>query len=489
MVRVARATVIDAPVGRVWEILRDFNGHDRWHPAVATSRIEGGRPPDEVGCVRAFRLRSGARVRERLLRLSDRARSLAYAIAEADLPLLDYVAELALRRVTDGDRTLWEWRSRFRTPPGEEAALARLVGEEIYEAGFEGLRRLVGGRGAPRPAPSPGARAAIRGQGVHVRRFGGPEVLEPGPVEAAPPARGEVRIAQEAVGVNFIDVHCRTGHFPLLSPPAIPGLEAAGTAVDVGPGVTHLRAGDPVAYACAPPGAYASHRTMAAELVIRRPAELSARDAAAGLLKGVTAWFLTHKVHRLARGETVLVYAPAGGVGRMLVELCTALGARVIGATSSAAKARIARDAGAAEVILPGAESLEDQVMALTGGRGADVIYDAVGRDSVRHSLAALAVRGHLVSYGEASGPVGSHDIGALVARSATVSRPNYAHYTRTRAEMAEAAEGFLAALREGRITIGIGRSWPLADAAAAHRALEAGETTASSILTIDDAP
>ncbi len=491
MVRVARSTVIDAPVDRVWEILRDFNGHDRWHPAVATSRIEGGRRADEVGAVRDFRLRSGARVRERLLRLSDRVRSFTYAITEAEVPLLDYVAEVALRRVTDGERTLWEWRSRFRTPPGEEAALARLVGEEIYEVGFEGLRRLLAGRATPRPAPprpisapSVGGRAAIQGRGVYVMRHGGPEVLAPGPVEALPPGPGEVRIQQEAVGVNFIDVYCRTGHFPLLAPPALPGMEAAGTAIDVGAGVSHLGAGDPVAYASAPPGAYASHRTMAAELVIRRPASLSAADAAAGLLKGVTAWFLTRKVHRLEPGETVLVYAPAGGVGRMLVQLCTALGATVIGATSSEAKARIARAAGAVHTILPGAESLEDQVMRLTGGRGVDVIFDAVGRDSLPHSLAALAIRGHLVSYGEASGPVGSHDIGALVSRSASVSRPNYAHYTRSRAEMTEAAEGLFAALAAGHLTIEIGQSWPLEQAAAAHRALEAGETTASTILT-----
>ncbi len=480
MVEVIRSTVIDAPVARVWEVLRDFNGHARWHPAVAESRIEGGRAADAVGAVRSFRLRSGARLRERLTRLSDPERSFRYQIDESEVPLLGYEAEVSLRPVTDGGRTFWRWRSRFRTPPGQEASLARLVAEEVYEAGFEAVRRLL-----ERPAAAAaGRRAAIRGGGIFVERHGGPEVLRPGLVEAPAPGWGEVRLRQRAVGVNFIDVYCRTGHFPLLSPPAVPGMEAAGEVVDVGPGVSHLAPGDAVAYACAPPGAYAEVRTMSAELVLRRPGGLSADEAAAGLLKGVTAWFLTHRVHRLQRGETVLVYAPAGGVGRMLVQLCSAMGALVIGATSSPDKARVARAAGAAHVVVPGGESLEAQVLELTGGRGADVVFDAVGRDSFRHSLAALAPRGHLVSFGEASGPVGAHDIGALVSRSATISRPNYAHYTDTRTRMTEAAEGFFEALRRGWMTVEIGLRLPLEQAAEAHRRLEARATTGSTILT-----
>lgn len=480
MVHIRKSTILDAPADAAWEVLRDFNGHARWHPVVAESRSVGNRAADAVGAVRSFRLRSGARLRERLTRLSDAERSFRYLVEESEVPLIDYEAEVALKPVTDGDRTFWRWRSRFRTPAGQEAALAHLVGEEVYEAGFEAVRRLVG----PPATPALGRRAVIRGVGVVVERHGGPEVLRPVQVEAPPPGWGEVRIRQRAVGVNFIDVYCRTGHFPLLIPPAIPGMEAAGEVIDTGPGVSHLAPGESVAYACAPPGAYATVRTMLAALVIRRAPGLSARHAAAGLLKGVTAWFLTHQVHRLSRGETALVYAPVGGVGRMLVQLSNSMGATVIGATSSPDKARAVRAAGAAHAIVPGSESLEAQVMRLTGGRGADVIYDGVGRDSFAHSLAALAVRGHLVSYGETSGPVGAHDIGALVSRSATVSRPNYGHYTGTRERMAEAAQGFLEALQRGWLTVEIGLTLPLAEAAEAHRRLEARATTGSTILT-----
>lgn len=488
MVEVARSTVIDAPVDRVWAVLRDFNGHARWHPAVAESAIEGGRAGDAVGAVRAFRLASGARLRERLTRLSDRERSFAYRIEESEVPLLDYRAEVALKPVTDGGRTFWLWRSRFRAPPGEERALARLVAEEVYAAGFAAVRALVEREDrAARPptAPAPGRRAALPGRGIFVQRHGGPEVLRAGRVEAPPPGFGEVRLRQRAIGVNYIDVYCRTGLFPLIDPPGVPGMEAAGEVVDVGPGVSHLRPGDAVAYACAPPGAYAEVRTLRAELVVRRPPDLGPEEAAAGLLKGVTAWFLTHRVHRLERGETALVHAPAGGVGRMLVQLCSAMGATVIGATTSPEKAPAARAAGAAHVVTPGAESLEAQVTRLTGGRGVDVAFDATGGAGFPHSMACLAPRGHLVSYGEAGGALGAQDVGSWVSRSATVSRPNYAHYTDTRARMQEAAEGFLEARRKGWLTVEIGARWPLDQAAEAHRALEARRTVASTILTV----
>ena len=161
MVRVRRTTVLDAPVDAVWRILRDFNGHDRWHPIVERSDLEDGRRTDQVGAVRNFTIRSGERVREVLLTLSDRNRHLRYAIVDSELPLQDYVAEFFLKPVTDGNRTFWSWSSRFRTPPGEEETLARLVGEEVYEAGFAGVRAALGLRdgpataGAPPPAPRP----------------------------------------------------------------------------------------------------------------------------------------------------------------------------------------------------------------------------------------------------------------------------------------------------------------------------------------------
>jgi len=495
--QIQRSTVIDAPLDAVWAVLRDFNGHDRWHPAVATSRLEGGRRTDQVGCVRDFRLAGGERVREQLLSLSDRDHRFRYAIVESDIPLHDYVAEVALKPVTDGNRTFWRWSSHFRPPPGRERELRELVSQGVYEAGFAAIRALVERRSAPalrpalRPAAAPAPASApaaagdgaLAGEAVRLDRYGGPEELHIVPVSAPRPGPGEVRLRQTAIGVNFIDVYCRTGYFDLLKPPGVPGMEAAGVVLDVGPGVRHLSTGQRVAYACPPVGAYATVRTMKADLLVPLPDGFSDQVAAAILLKGMTAAFLLHRVHKLQAGETLLVYAPAGGVGRLLCQWARHLGARVLGATSSPEKAAAARAAGAHEVILPGPESLEAQVKALTGGRGADVIYDAVGRDSFAHSLRALANCGHLVSYGQASGPVGNWDIGALASNSATVSRPNYGHYTDTPEKVAAITARLFSALAEGVITPEIGQRFPLAEAAAAHRALEGRRTLGATIL------
>lgn len=497
MVQVRRSTVLNAPLEAVWEVLRDYNGHDRWHPAVATSRVEDGRRTDQIGCVRDFRLTGGERVREQLLSLSDRDHRFRYAIVESDVPLNDYVAEVTLKPVTDGNRTFWSWSSRFRPPAGREQELVELVSRGVYEAGFAAVRALVERRPVPvspnaapatfappaPPAGTPPTEGALPGEAVMIDRHGGPDELRLVPVHAPRPGPGEVRLRQTAIGVNFIDVYCRTGYFDLLRPPGVPGMEAAGVVLDVGPGVRHLRSGQRVAYACPPVGAYASVRTVKADLLVPLPDSVSDEVAASILLKGMAAEFLLHRVHKLQAGETILVYAPAGGVGRLICQWARHLGARVIGATSSPEKAAAARAAGAHEVILPGPDSLEAQVKALTGGRGADVIYDAVGRDSFAHSVRALANCGHLVSYGQASGPIGSWDIGSLQGNSATLSRPNYAHYTDTPAKVAAITQRLFEALKDGILTPEIGQRFPLAEAAAAHRALEGRRTLGATVL------
>ena len=299
MVQVRRSTVIDAPIDAVWGMLRDFNGHERWHPAVAESRIEEGRRPDEIGCVRRFRLTSGGELREQLLRLSDRDHSFTYCILEAPIPLIDYVAILRLKPVTDGRRTFWEWSSEFRTPPGEESELAALVGEQIYEAGFDAIKAAFGQAPGLRPrssaaqAPVPvAADRAIDGNGMVVERFGGPEVMHWERITASPPGLGEVRLKHSAIGLNYIDVYTRSGYYPLIEPPAVPGMEAAGVVLDIGPGVHGILPGDRVAYACAPPGAYAEVRTMKAELLVVLPDDIGDELAAAVMLKGMSAEFL-----------------------------------------------------------------------------------------------------------------------------------------------------------------------------------------------------
>ncbi len=490
MVRVVRSTVIDAPIAAVWEILRDFNGHDRWHPVVQRSMLEDSMRTDQVGCVRNFDLREAGNVRERLLSLSDRDCRFRYAIVDADIPLHDYVAEVYLKPVTDGDRTLWHWSSTFDTPPGRERELAELVAAEVYEAGFAAVRarleRPPAGERPRVPAASPArppGSAAIAGTAIAIDRHGGAGELHPQPAEALPPGPGEVRLRHRAVGVNFIDVYCRTGYFDLLTPPGVLGMEGAGVVVDVGAGVTHLAPGQRAAYACPPLGAYTSVRTMDAGAVIPLPDGIDEETAAAALLKGVTAEFLLHRVHAVAAGETVLVYAPAGGVGRLLCQWANRLGATVIGATSTEEKARIARSVGAHHVVTPGEKSLEEQVRDLTDGRGADVIYDGVGRDSFAHSVGALAERGHLVSFGQASGDIGPWDIGMLAGCSATVSRPNYVHYTTPPERFRASADRLFDAIDRRIVTVEIDRRFALQEAAEAHRALEARQTAGSIIL------
>jgi NADPH2:quinone reductase len=500
MVRVVRSCIIDAPIDTVWAILRDFNDHDRWHPAVRVSRIEEGRAPSEIGCVRDFELTDGGVIREQLLSLSDKDFTLTYCILDASVPLANYVATIQLRPVTDGDRTFWHWESRFDPPPAQELELAAMVGRDIYEGGFEAVRKLLTGaahyRAPPRASSQPAAVTApharpahgqasglpIKTKAIVVNAYGGPEVLTFRDAIAPPPGRGEVRIRHTAIGVNYIDVYCRSGYFTLLQPPAVPGMEAAGAVIDVGDGVD-LKPGDRVAYACAPAGAYAGVRTMPAGLVLRLPDEIPDWIAAAALLKGMTAEFLLHRVHRLAKGETILVHAAAGGVGQILCQWARAIGATVIGTAGGADKARIARDAGCAHVIDYRREDFASRILELTNSRGVDAVFDAVGRDTFAQSFEALAIRGHLISYGQASGPLLAADVAAFSSKSAKLSRPNFGHYTGTRADAELSAGRLFRALQSGVIRVSPPQTFPLVQAAAAHRALEGRRTTGSLVL------
>jgi NADPH:quinone reductase len=490
VIKVRRSTIIDAPIDAVWRILRDFNGHERWHPAVAESRIEEGRAGDEAGCVRRFRLHDGAELREQLLTLSDRDRRLSYCILDAPLPLIDYVATMALKPVTDGDRTYWEWSSSFSAPEDRAGELAMLVGEGIYEAGFTAIRALFGQAEPPRVAPRPRRTALpatdhrpLDGGAIVIERFGGPEVLRWQRSTAMPPGPGEVRLKHTAIGLNYIDVYTRTGYYPLVEPPGIPGMEAAGIVLDIGPGAHGLLPGDRVAYACPPCGAYSEYRTMKADLVVPLPDDLSDRLAAAVMLKGMTAEFLLHRVAQVQEGDTVLVHAAAGGVGQLLSQWARHIGATVIGTIGSLEKAKLARAAGCAYPIIYTETDFVERVMEVTSGQGCDVVYDAVGADTFLKSYEALAVRGHLVSYGQASGPIPPIDVAAFVGKSATVSRPNFGHYTGTPAEVRSICDRLFRALSTGILQVDINQEFPLHAAAEAHRALESRRTTGSTIL------
>jgi NADPH:quinone reductase-like Zn-dependent oxidoreductase len=484
VIRVTRSAVIEAPIERVWAVLRDFNSHTAWHPIVAQSEIEGGESADRVGCIRNFTLKDGAHVREQLLALSDDDHISTYCILDATLPLERYVATVQLKRVTDGNRTFWHWQSTFDAPRGREREFAELVGKGVYESGFEGLRTyLRQSRHSAAPAPRRSARGALRGPAVVIDRHGGPEELKLRETEAVAPGRGEARLRQTAIGVNYIDVYVRRGLYPLLTPPGTPGMEAAGEVIDVGEGVTGILPGDRVAYACPPVGAYAQYRTMKADQLVVLPDAIDDETAAALMLKGMSAEYLLHRVHRVQRGDTVLAHSAAGGAGQLLCQWAKHLGATVIGTVSSEEKARAARAAGCDHPIVTASDDWVARAKELTGGRGADVIYDAVGKDTLAGSLEALALKGHLVSYGESSGAPEPPALAALSAKSATFSRPVLFHYTADPKDLREIAENVFDMVARGALKVEVRQRYPLAEAARAHRDLEARRTIGASVL------
>ena len=294
-ITVIRSAVIDAPIDRVWAVLRDFNSHDRWHPAVVRSWMENDVGGDVVGGVRRFSLTDGAELREQLLRHSDREYTFTYCILDSPLPLLDYVATVRLRPVTDGNQTFWDWRSQFRAPDDRAADLQNRVGEQVCEAGFTGLRTFLAGQAvlSRPPAHEAAPAAAVGGEhlpskAVVVAAFGGPEVMSLREVTVFGPGARQVRLRQSAIAVNYLDIKHRRGISAGFNLPGTPGMEGVGEIIDVGQQVNGLFPGDRVAYMSRTPGAYADIRCIDADACILLPDGVPDIDAST-LLKGVTA--------------------------------------------------------------------------------------------------------------------------------------------------------------------------------------------------------
>lgn len=315
---------------------------------------------------------------------------------------------------------------------------------------------------------------------IQVRQTGGPEALEYVDVETPSPGKGQALVRIEAIGVNFIDVYHRTGLYKLPLP-FIPGSEAAGVVEKAGEGVTRVRAGDRVAYAMVP-GAYAEYAAVPEEKLFVLGEGIDTKTAAAMMLQGMTAHYLAVSTFPLREGHVALVHAAAGGVGALLVQVAKQRGARVFG-TASTKHLDIARDAGADLVIDYTTTDFESEVMRATDGRGADVVYDSVGKTTFDKSLAVLARRGMLVLFGQSSGPVPPVDPSRLARNSFFLTRPSLAAYSATPDELAWRAGEVAAWISEGKLKLRIDRAVPLRDAAAAHRALEARETTGKVLL------
>jgi NADPH2:quinone reductase len=320
---------------------------------------------------------------------------------------------------------------------------------------------------------------------IRIHETGGPEVLRWEDVELAEPKQGELRIRHTAIGLNFIDVYFRTGLYPTPPLPFIPGLEAAGVVEAVGAGVTDLKVGDHVAYGQpGAMGAYSQERVIPVDKVVRIPDGIADQTAAAMMLKGMTAQYLLRRCYQVKSGDTILVHAAAGGVGTIACQWAKHLGATVIGTVSSVEKAKLAADHGCDHPIIYTKENFVERVREITNGDGVPVVYDSVGKDTFTKSLDCLRPLGVMVLFGQSSGAVEPLNLGLLAQKgSLYVTRPTLATYTAKRTDLVATANDLFEVVKAGAVKIEINQSFPLAEAAEGHRALEGRKTTGSTIF------
>jgi NADPH:quinone reductase len=317
---------------------------------------------------------------------------------------------------------------------------------------------------------------------VRVHSPGGPETMKYEDVADPTPKAGEAVVKIDAAGLNYIDVYQRSGLYKLDMPLTL-GLEAGGTVTAVGAGVTEVRVGDKVAYTGVP-GAYAQHAAVPAAKLVTLPQGVSTRQGAAAMLQGMTAHYLACSTYPLKRGDSCLVHAAAGGVGLLLCQIAKMRGARVIGTVSTEEKAKLAREAGADDVILYTSQDFEAETKRITGGKGVQVVYDSVGKTTFEKGFNVLAPRGMMILYGQSSGPVPPFDAAILGAKgSLFLTRPSLFAYTATREELVQRAGEVLGWIRDGKLKLRMEFEFPLKDVAEAHRALESRKTTGKVLL------
>ena len=318
---------------------------------------------------------------------------------------------------------------------------------------------------------------------IRVHQYGGPDAMRLDELPTPTPGAGQALVRIEAAGVNYVDVYQRSGLYRGELPLRL-GLEAAGVVEVVGPDVTSAKVGDRVAWTGVP-GSYATHNVVAADRLVPLPSGVDARTGTAAKLQGMTAPYLTHSTYSLKPGDTCLVHAAAGGVGLLLCQMAKRAGARVIGTVSTEEKARLAREAGADEVILYTQQDFEAAVKRLTGGKGLQVVYDSVARDTFDKGLNVLAPRGYMVLFGQSSGPIGPFDPQVLnVKGSLFLTRPSLNHHILTRDDLLHRAGEVLGWIQKGQLKLRIGATFALGEVQAAHRDLEGRKTTGKLLLT-----
>lgn len=320
---------------------------------------------------------------------------------------------------------------------------------------------------------------------IRIHELGGPEVLKWEDVEIGEPKEGEIRVKNKAIGVNFIDVYFRKGVYPAKLP-FIPGMEAVGVVTAVGPGLTGRKIGDVVAYAGNPLGSYSEEQILPANVVVPVPSSIDYNTAASVMLKGMTAHMLVRRCFKVEPGHRVLVHAAAGGVGSLLCQWANALGATVIGTVSSEEKAAQATEDGCHHVIIYTKEDFVTSVDKITSGKGVNVVYDSVGKDTFQGSMKCLASRGYMVSFGQSSGRPDPIPLTDLALKSFFLTRPSLMHYTETRDELLEAAGEVFANVASGVLKVRINHIYPLSQAARVHADLESRKTSGSVVLIPD---
>ncbi|MEQ9329382.1 MAG: quinone oxidoreductase [Rhodospirillales bacterium] len=318
---------------------------------------------------------------------------------------------------------------------------------------------------------------------VRIHEYGGPEKMVFEDVDVGDPGPGEARVTHKACGLNYIDTYQRSGLYKLPAMPAVLGMEGAGTVEAVGSGVTVVKPGDRVAYAGTPVGAYCEARVMPAEKLVKLPDNVSFETGAACMLQGMTVQYLLRQTHQVKAGDTVLFHAAAGGVGLLACQWAKHLGATVIGTVSSDAKAELARAAGCDHPIIYTREDFVERVKEITDGKGVPIAYDSIGKDTLLKSLECLSLKGHLVTFGQASGPVENFPPALLGTRSASLTRPTLMHYTATRPDLEACAGELLGLIGKGVLKININQTYALADTVQAHKDLESRKTTGSTVL------
>ena len=318
---------------------------------------------------------------------------------------------------------------------------------------------------------------------IRFHQAGGPEVLSWDDVDVGDPSEGQVRIRHTAIGLNYIDTYHRSGLYPLPMPSGI-GMEGAGIVEAIGAGVTSVAEGDHVAYAAGPPGSYAEGRVIEAAKVVKVPAGVDDRTAAAMMLKGLTAQYLIRQIHKVQKGDTILIHAAAGGVGLIVCQWAKSLGATVIGTVGNDAKAALAKANGCDHPIIYTREDFVARVNEITNGAKLPVVYDSIGIDTFAGSLDCLRPRGTMVSFGQASGPIPPVDLGIFAQKgSLFFTRPTLFNYADTPENLRVMSEDLFSAVASGAVKISIDQTFALSEARAAHEALEGRKTTGSTVL------